>query len=354
MYSWISSSFFFSRSINHSSDFSSHETHVGNLGGSNNANLGVNFEFTFVAKKIVATFFGFVIESGIFFHHFEASQQLRESWRAPIAIGLFLLDGPEGDSNAPRPEDGLGDVWCNRGLEPFNLVEPAWWWLLLHCCKATSDSLIDAMFYIKRNLQDWGTPSSFLQFVVSHAYSAGGSVRWRLMESWKLGVWACRCLWLGWMSFRNGLKKTSLKRCLSKSSNFWLLMAVSFPGWFLQCAHGPRLCFPLCSRGGEAAAQLTRGQWCFVKDSPRFTHHQYTIHGRQSDGVLCCRLASCSMMVCCPGPCEDWMASQSRETQFLGKSWWMWWGIFVYLLSWNTVMLHEFFSFSWVTVEWEL
>lgn len=45
-----------------------------------------------------------------FFHHFEASQQLRESWRAPIAIGLFLLDGPEGDSNAPRPEDGLGDV----------------------------------------------------------------------------------------------------------------------------------------------------------------------------------------------------------------------------------------------------
>lgn len=32
-------------------------------------------------------------------------------------------------------------------------------------------------FAIKRNLQDWGTPSSFLQFVVSHAYSAGGSVR---------------------------------------------------------------------------------------------------------------------------------------------------------------------------------
>lgn len=31
--------------------------------------------------------------------------------------------------------------------------------------------------FIKRNLQDWGTPSSFLQFVVSHAYSAGGSVR---------------------------------------------------------------------------------------------------------------------------------------------------------------------------------
>jgi len=54
----------------------------------------------------------------------QASQQLRESWRAPIAIGLFLLDGPEGDSNAPRPED-------------------------------------------------WGTPSSFLQFVVSHAYSDG-------------------------------------------------------------------------------------------------------------------------------------------------------------------------------------
>lgn len=88
MYSWISSSFFQSRSINHSSDFSSHETHIGNLGGSNNANLAVNFEV----------------------RHFEASQQLRESWRAPIAIGLFLLDGPEGDSNAPRPEDGLGDV----------------------------------------------------------------------------------------------------------------------------------------------------------------------------------------------------------------------------------------------------
>ena len=48
---------FFSRSINHSSDFRSHETHIGNLGGSNTANLGVNFEVIFVAKKIVATFF---------------------------------------------------------------------------------------------------------------------------------------------------------------------------------------------------------------------------------------------------------------------------------------------------------
>ena len=57
---------FYSRSINHSSDFSSHETHIGNLGGSSNANLGVNFEVIFVAKKIVATFFGFVKESGIF------------------------------------------------------------------------------------------------------------------------------------------------------------------------------------------------------------------------------------------------------------------------------------------------
>lgn len=71
---------------------------LGTWGGSNNANLGVNF---FVAKKIRGNIF--------WVDHLEASQQLRDSWRAPIAIGLFLLDGPEGDSNAPRPEDGLGD-----------------------------------------------------------------------------------------------------------------------------------------------------------------------------------------------------------------------------------------------------
>lgn len=94
-----------------------------------------------------------------------------------------------------------------------------------------------------------------------------------LVDSWGFEVVIVFGL-VGWL-LEMAWKKTSLKRCLSKSSNSWLLMAVSFPGWFLQCAHGPRLGFPLCSRGGEAAPQLTRGQWCFVKDSPRFTHHQY-------------------------------------------------------------------------------
>ena len=66
-------------------------------------------EVIFVAKKS-CNIFGVGHRMWDFFHHVEASQQLRDSWRAPIAIGLFLLDGPEGDSSAPRPEDGLGDV----------------------------------------------------------------------------------------------------------------------------------------------------------------------------------------------------------------------------------------------------
>ncbi|CAK9068430.1 unnamed protein product [Durusdinium trenchii] len=56
----------------------------------------------------------------------QASQQLRDAFQPPIAIGLFLLlgSGSRGDPHAPRPEE-------------------------------------------------WGAPSSFLQFVVSHAYSDG-------------------------------------------------------------------------------------------------------------------------------------------------------------------------------------
>lgn len=55
----------------------------------------------------------------------QASDHMRRSWKPPIAIGLFRLESaPEGDDTAARPED-------------------------------------------------WGAPSSFLQFVVSHAYSDG-------------------------------------------------------------------------------------------------------------------------------------------------------------------------------------
>ena len=67
----------------------------------------------------------------------------------------------------------------------------------------------------------------------------------------------------------------------------------------------------------EEARLMSRGQYVLSKihqDSP------LPIHGRQADG--CTLLQSCEFFngVCCPGPCEDWMASQSRETQSLGKS----------------------------------
>ena len=109
------------------------------------------------------------------------------------------------------------------------------------------------------------------------------------------------------------------------------------------------------------SAQLTRGQYVLSKDSPRFTEiHQPPIHGRQADG--CTLLQSCEFFndVCCPGPCEDWMASQSRETQSLKDfsslreelmdvvsyfCCWVW--------SWNSVM-HEFIFFAGVMVECEL
>ena len=94
----------------------------------------------------------------------------------------------------------------------------------------------------------------------------------------------------------------------------------------------------------------------------RFTKiHPPPIHNTWKAVRWCTLLQTCEFFndVCCPGPRIGWRAKAGKLSSLrifhpLGKSWWMWWGIFVYLLSWNTVMLHEFFSFSWVTVEWEL
>lgn len=109
------------------------------------------------------------------------------------------------------------------------------------------------------------------------------------------------------------------------------------------------------------SAQLIRGQRCSVKDSPRFTHHQYTIYMEGSQMVyFAADLRVLQWWFVALDPVRiGWRAKAGKLSSWrifhpLGKSWWMWWGIFVNLLSWNTVMLHEFFSFSWVTVEWEL
>eukprot|EP00930_Biecheleria_cincta_P036997 TRINITY_DN25368_c1_g1_i1.p1 TRINITY_DN25368_c1_g1~~TRINITY_DN25368_c1_g1_i1.p1 ORF type:complete len:826 (-),score=136.41 TRINITY_DN25368_c1_g1_i1:135-2261(-) len=65
----------------------------------------------------------------------QASQQLRDDWQPPFLLGLFMLEGGHPGS---RPRGGVGA----QNQRP----------------------------------EEWGAPSSFVQFVVTHAYSDGYSV----------------------------------------------------------------------------------------------------------------------------------------------------------------------------------
>ncbi len=194
---------------------------------------------------------------------------------------------------------------CHHMQEECHWLHNSWFWCILS--KAISDSFIDAMFCRKRNLQEWGTPSSFLQFVVSHAYSAGGlwwdEVSW---PSWQLGFEVCRCLWLGWMTFRNGLKKNPSKKCPSKKA---------FPSPIFEL---PRMDFVVCPWSKTLLPSMLKRRrgWCpgvnmFCQRFTKIHQYQY-MEGRQM-GVLCCRVANFSMMFVALDPVRiGWRAKAGK------------------------------------------